>query len=66
MSELIDTFVKFSNFMSPEWWLLTACFVPRGGFLYTIIVPGEGFCPLRVMSRGFSGGGWFWTKFIAA
>ena len=24
--------------------LLTPCFVPRGGFLYTMIVTGEGFC----------------------
>ena len=23
--------------------LLTPCFVPRGGFLYTVIVPGGGF-----------------------
>ena len=68
----IDTFVKFSDFMSrgdgafdslfcPEgrvfvhsdcprgMGLLTPCFVPRGGFLYTMIVPGEGFCSLRVM-----------------
>ena len=25
--------------------LLTPCFVPRGGVLYTMIVPGEGFLP---------------------
>ena len=42
--------------------LLTPCFVPRGGFLYTMIVLGGGFLPLRVVSRG----GWFWVKLIAA
>ena len=35
--------------------LLVPCFVPRGGVLYTVIVTGEGFCPLRVMSRGMEG-----------
>ena len=25
--------------------LLTHCFVPRGGFLYTVIVPGGSFLP---------------------
>ena len=33
VSEFIDIFVKFSNFMS----------VTRGGFLYKMIVPGGGF-----------------------
>ena len=42
MSEFIDIFVKFSNFMSRVG-LLTPCSVPRGGFLYTMIVPGGGF-----------------------
>ena len=40
--------------------LLTPCFVPREGFLYTMIVPGEGFCSLKVVSQGFvlvGGGG---------
>ena len=37
--------------------LLTACFVPSGGFLYTMIVPGEGFCSLQIVSRGFVPGG---------
>ena len=32
--------------------LLTPCLVPRGGVLYTMIVLGDGFCPLRVVSRG--------------
>ena len=37
--------------------LLTPCFVLGEGFLYTIIVPGEGFCSLRVVSQGFVPGG---------
>ena len=32
VSEFIDTFVKFSNFMSQDG-ALTPCFVPKGGFL---------------------------------
>ena len=51
VSEFIDTFMKFYvsgvAFLSP-------CFVPRGGFLYTMIVPGESLCPLQVCP----GGGW--------
>ena len=30
--------------------LLTPCSVPRGGFLYTIIVPGGGICSIQVVS----------------
>ena len=56
VSEFIDIFVKFSNFMSGGG-LLTPCSVPRGGFLYTMIVPGEGFCSLQVVSPGGGGGG---------
>ena len=51
MSEFIDFFVKFSNFMSPEVRLLTPFSVPRGGFLYTMTVPGGGF---QVVSRGMA------------
>ena len=44
MLEFIDIFVKFSNFMSREWLPVLS----RGeGFLYTIIVPGEGFAPFK-------------------
>ena len=32
--------------------LLTPCFVLRGGFLYTIIVPG-GVCSIQFVSQGF-------------
>ena len=38
--------------------ILTPCFIPRGGFLYTIIVPGGGFLPpLGCVPRVFPGGG---------
>ena len=63
VSEFMDTFVKFSNFM-PGVGLLTPCFVPRGGLLYTMVVPGGGFCSLQVVSQGFVPGGWFWMKLI--
>ena len=36
---------------------LNSLFCPEGGFLYTMIVPGEGFCPLRVVLWGFVWGG---------
>ena len=55
VSEFIDTFVEFSNFMSRVG-LLTPCFVPRGGFLYTMIVPGGGriFAPFKLCPGGLS------------
>ena len=56
MSEFIDIFVNLSNFI-PGVGLMTPCSVARGGFLYTIVVPGEGFCSLQVMSWGFVPGG---------
>ena len=37
--------------------LLTPCFVPRGGVLYTIIVPGGGFLLLSSRVPGFVPGG---------
>ena len=42
VSEFIDMFVKFSNFMSGGWGFRLP-FLSRGGFLYTMIVPGGGF-----------------------
>ena len=61
VSEFIDIFVKFSNFMS-RGGLLTLSSVPRGGFLYAMIVPGGGFspfksCPKSVSQRGRDGFG---------
>ena len=44
---------------------MTLCSVPRGAVLYTMIVRGEGFCSLQVVSRGPEGG-WFWMKLILA
>ena len=48
--------------------LLTPCFVPGEGFLYTIIVPGGGFLlpSSRVPGVCPGGGGWFWMKLIPA
>ena len=60
VSEFIDTFVKFSNVEG----LLTPCFVPRGGFLYTMIVLGDNLPSSRV--PGVCPGGWFWMKLIPA
>ena len=56
VSEFIDIFVKLSNFIPyvPGVGLLTPCSVPMGAFLYTMIVPGEGFCSLQVCTRDLS------------
>ena len=43
---------EFSIFMSRDGPFNSLLF-PGGGFLYTMIVMGEGFCPLRVMPQGF-------------
>ena len=58
MSEVIDIFVKLSNFIPyvPGVGLLTPCSVPRGVFLYTMIVPREGFAPFKLCTRGLSRG----------
>ena len=45
VSEFIDIFVKFSNFVLGMGHL-TPCFVPRGRVLYKMVVPGGGFLPL--------------------
>ena len=37
--------------------LLTPCFVPKGGFLYTMIVPGEGFLLPSSCAPGVCPGG---------
>ena len=37
--------------------LLTPCYVPRGGFLYTMIVPGGGFLLLSIRVPGVCPGG---------
>ena len=59
VSEFIDTFVKFSNFISPGVGLLTLCSVPRGGLLYPMIVPeGEFLLP----SSRVPGGGMVMDK----
>ena len=36
--------------------LLTPCIVPRGGFLYRMIVPGRVFAPFRSCPGGGGGG----------
>ena len=51
--------MKFSNFMSRGVGLLPPCFVPRGGFLFTMIVPGGGSLPPSSrVSMVCPGGGW--------
>ena len=42
--------------------LLTPCSVPRGGFLYTMIVPGGGF----LLPSSCVPGEWFWNELIPA
>ena len=56
VSEFIDVFVKLSNFIPyvPGVGLLTPCSVLMGAFLYTMIVPGEGFAPFKLCTRGLS------------
>ena len=69
VSEFIDIFVKLSNFIPyvPGVGLLTPCSVPMGAFLYTMILPGEGFCYLQVVYQGFVlVGGGVWMKLILA
>ena len=48
--------------------LLNPCFVPRGWFLYTMIVPGGGFllASSRVPGVRLGGRGWLWMKLIPA
>ena len=68
VSEFIDIFVKLSNFIPyvPGVGLLTPCSVLMGAFLYTMIVPGEGFCSLQVVHQGFVPAGGLWMKLIPA
>ena len=48
--------------------LLTPCAVPRGGFLYTMIVLGGGFLlpSSRVPRVCPGGGGWLWMRLMPA
>ena len=54
VSEFIDMFVKFSNFMS-RGGAFDSLFCPGGGFLYTMIVPGGGFAPFKSCPGGGCG-----------
>ena len=56
VSESVDIFVKFSNFMSQGWGFLTPYSARRGEFLYTLIVPGF-FLPSSRVPGVYSGGG---------
>ena len=64
VSEFIDTFVKFSKFMS-RGGAFDSLFCPEGRVFVHNDCPG-GFCPLRVLSCGLSLGERFWMKLIAA
>ena len=60
----VYTFVKL---YVPGMGLLILCFVPREGFLYTVIVlGGRVFALFELYPGGLSRGGWFWMKLIAA
>ena len=57
VSEFIDMFVKFSNFMS-RGWALTRCFVPRGWcFVHNDFPGGRVFALFKSCPRGLSQGG---------
>ena len=56
---IVSEFVKFSNFMSQAWGFWHPV-LSRGEC--AVIVPGEGFCSLQIVSWG----GWFWMKLIPA
>ena len=49
VSEFIDAFMKFSNFISRGW-----------GFSLPVLSQGEGVCSLQVVSQE----GWSWMKLI--
>ena len=62
MSEFIDTFVKFSNYMSGGG-AFDSLFCPEGRvFVQNDCPRGEGVCSLQVVSQGV----WFWIKLILA
>ena len=64
MSEFIDIFVKFSNFMS---WggAFDSLFRPEGrGIVHNYCPGGRVFAPFKSCPGGFSQGGWFWIKLI--
>ena len=53
VSEFIDIFVKFSNFMS-RGGAFDSLFLPEGrAFVHNDCSEGEGFCSLQVVSRWF-------------
>ena len=66
VSEFMDTFVKFSNFMSRGWGLSLPVLSRGEGVSYTMIVRGRVFAPFESCPGGLSQGGWFWMKLIAA
>ena len=53
VSEFIDTFVKFSNFMSQGWGFWLPVLSLGEGSCTQWLSQGEGFCSLQVVSRGF-------------
>ena len=62
--EFINTFVKFSNFMSRG--AFDSLFCPeRRDFVHNKCPGREGFCPSSRVP-GICPGGWFWMKLIAA
>ena len=56
VSEFIDTFVKFSNFMS-RGGVFDSLFCPEGRVFVYSDCPGEGFAPFKSCPWGLCGGG---------
>ena len=62
MSEFMDIFVKFSNFMSQGW----GFFCPEGRVFVHIDCPGGWFLLPSSRVLGVCPGGWLWMKLIPA
>ena len=67
VSEFIDIFVKFADFMSRGWGF-DSLFCPKGRvFVHNDCPGGRVFASFKLCPRGLSwGGGWLWLKLIPA
>ena len=64
MSEFIDTFVKFSNFMSRGGAFDSLYCPERRAFVQNDCPGGRVFAPFKSCPGGLSQGGWLWMKLI--